>query len=103
MTAQQVPHMPLWRRFLSLPQTRLGWLAVGLAAIALVRIATSGFGAGFVFMDNGVGILAAVASFVFAVIAFVRDDLSVLVWAATLPGALVAASIFVLFLFAISI
>ena len=105
MSAQQAPHAPpLWRRFLSLPRTRLGWLAVGLAAIALVRIATSGFGVGFVFVDNGVGVLAAVVSFVLAVIAFVRDDdLSVLVWAATLPGALVISGVFVLLLFAISI
>jgi hypothetical protein len=32
MGAQYVPHTPLWRKFLSLPHTRLGWWAVGLAA-----------------------------------------------------------------------
>jgi hypothetical protein len=33
MTAQQTPHTPpLWRKFLSLPHSRLGWWAVGLSA-----------------------------------------------------------------------
>ncbi|HET7270281.1 MAG TPA: hypothetical protein VFI90_04265, partial [Rubrobacter sp.] len=36
MNAQYDPHTPLWRRILSLPHTRLGWWAVGLAAPALV-------------------------------------------------------------------
>jgi hypothetical protein len=31
MTTQHAPHTPLWRRVISLPHTRLGWLAVGLA------------------------------------------------------------------------
>ena len=36
MTAQQAPHTPpLWRKFLSLPHTRLGWWAVGLSAGSL--------------------------------------------------------------------
>jgi hypothetical protein len=35
MTAQHAPHTPLWRRFLSLPHTRLGWWAVGLASLVL--------------------------------------------------------------------
>ena len=35
MTAQQAPPTPLWRRFLSLPHTRLGWLAVGLSAVSV--------------------------------------------------------------------
>jgi hypothetical protein len=40
MTAQHAPHTPpLWRKFLSLPHTRLGWWAVGLAAPALVFMA----------------------------------------------------------------
>jgi hypothetical protein len=32
MTTQQAPHTPLWRRFLSLPHTRLGRWAIGLSA-----------------------------------------------------------------------
>lgn len=36
MATQHAPHTPLWRRVLSLPQTRLGWWAIGLAAPALV-------------------------------------------------------------------
>ena|SRR5215216_4521484 len=31
MTAQHAPHTPpLWRKFLSLPQTGIGWWAIGL-------------------------------------------------------------------------
>jgi hypothetical protein len=33
MTTGHAPHAPLWRRVLSLPHTRLGWWAVGLAAV----------------------------------------------------------------------
>jgi hypothetical protein len=36
MTAQHAPHTPLWRRFLSLPKTRRGWWAIGLAGPSLV-------------------------------------------------------------------
>jgi hypothetical protein len=36
MTAQHVPQKPLWRRVFSLPRTRLGWWAIGLAAPSLV-------------------------------------------------------------------
>ncbi len=37
MTTQHAPHTaPLWRRVLSLPHTRLGWWAVGLAGIASI-------------------------------------------------------------------
>ena len=39
MTPGHAPHTPLWRRFLSLPHTRLGWWAVGLAGPALVLMA----------------------------------------------------------------
>lgn len=41
MTAQQAPHTPLWRQVLSLPQTHLGWWAVGLVGIFWVLNATS--------------------------------------------------------------
>ena len=39
MTPGHAPHTPLWRRFLSLPHTRLRWWAVGLAGPALVLMA----------------------------------------------------------------
>ena len=36
MSAQHAPHTPpLWRQYLSLPHTRFGWWAVGLATPAL--------------------------------------------------------------------
>ena len=35
MTAQHVPHTPLWRKVLSLPHTRLGRWAVGLSAVSV--------------------------------------------------------------------
>jgi hypothetical protein len=39
MSAQHAPHTPpLWRRVLSLPQTRLGWWAIGLAATFVVLL-----------------------------------------------------------------
>jgi hypothetical protein len=45
MTAQHAPHTPLWRKVLSLPQTRLGWWAVvliaGTAALVWVLFALS--------------------------------------------------------------
>ena len=36
MTTHHVPHTPLWRQVFSLPRTRFGWWAIGLAAPALV-------------------------------------------------------------------
>jgi hypothetical protein len=40
MTAQDVPHTPMWRRVISLPTTRLGWYSVGFVpAHALVMVA----------------------------------------------------------------
>jgi hypothetical protein len=39
MSAQRAPHTPpLWRRVLSLPQTRLGWWAIGLAVTFVVLL-----------------------------------------------------------------
>jgi hypothetical protein len=43
MTAQQAPHTPLWRKFLSLPHTRLGWWAVGLASFVLIVLVPGEF------------------------------------------------------------
>ena len=40
MAAHHAPHSPMWRRFLSLPTTRLGWYSLGLlGAHALVMVA----------------------------------------------------------------
>ena len=37
MTTQHAPYTPpMWRRFLSLPHTRQGWLAVGVASPSLL-------------------------------------------------------------------
>jgi hypothetical protein len=41
MTTQHVPHTPLWRKVLSLPQTSLGWWAVGLSGIFLALMAVT--------------------------------------------------------------
>lgn len=36
MTAQRVPHNPLWRRLLSAPSTRLGWYSLGFVGVDLL-------------------------------------------------------------------
>ena len=38
MSAHHAPHNPMWRRFLSLPKTRLGWWSVGLTAAFLLYL-----------------------------------------------------------------
>ena len=38
MSAHHAPHNPMWRRFLSLPKTRLGWFSVGLTAAFLLYL-----------------------------------------------------------------
>ena len=46
MTAYTPHTPPLWRRVLSLPQTRLGWWAIGLASVSVVILIhklTAGF------------------------------------------------------------
>jgi hypothetical protein len=44
MTTGHAPHTPpMWRRVLSLPRTRLGWWAVGLASFALIAFVTYEF------------------------------------------------------------
>ena len=43
MTTQHAPHTPpMWRRGLSLPHTRLGWLSLGLAAVSMVLLTFAG-------------------------------------------------------------
>jgi len=69
MSARSAPHTPLRRRFLSLPHTRLGWWAVGLAtsfvAVFLINglvlmtapipIRAVAIAYGFVFIAVGLG------------------------------------------------
>ena len=103
MTAQHVPHTPLWRKVLSLPHTRLGWWALGLAGPALVI--TSFYWLSDVF-DLGDGeitgvfeallvlawLLTAVAGGVVAFIAELRDR-SLLLLIAQVPGLIISAFI----------
>ena len=100
MTTGHAPHTsPLWRRVLSLPQTRLGWWAVGLAATFVVMFLINGLvlmtgpipiqalaiAYGFVFIAVGLG------SGVVAILALAyKHERSALVWAALLPGAMMA-------------
>ena len=98
MTAQHAPHTPpLWRRFLSLPHTRLGWWAVGLAGTfwalqAIIR--TSDFEAVMQSLSGEVQwlviwalVLPGVAGTVVALIALLRGlERSALVWLAMVAG-----------------
>ena len=105
MATQYTPHTPLWRQILSLPQTRLGWGAVGLAGISLV-ITASGliFFTGLKVIVPGVaydgtgapvgplpdlGMLIQVLSggvgAVVALIAVARGERSRLLWVALVP------------------
>ena len=86
MTTQHAPHTPpMWRRFLSLPHTRLGWLAVGLAGIFwALTVYFAVYPAGLVVL---VWLLASAASGVVALIALLRGhEQSALVWVAMLLG-----------------
>ena len=38
MSTQHVPQPPLWRRFLSLPKTHLGWWSVGLSGVSVILL-----------------------------------------------------------------
>jgi hypothetical protein len=82
----------MWRKVLSLPQTRLGWWAIGLTAgSALLLIFGAflvGFGAspwvGSLFLA---GLLGGVAGTVVALIALLRGpDRSALVWLSMVAG-----------------
>lgn len=96
MTAQHAPHTPpLWRKFLSLPQTGIGWWAIGLtvgSALLLIFGGISGVVADpvLVMMIFIAGLLAGA---VVGLIALLRSqqERSVLVWLAMVPVALVAA------------
>ena len=103
MTAQHAPHTPpLWRKFLSLPHTRLGWLAVGLSGVggALLLLLIRSFAGNdvslWVVRPVIVGLLAGA---VVGLIALLRsqEERSILVWLAMVPMVLLlgVASAFV--------
>lgn len=104
MPAHHDPHPPLWRRvFFSLPQTRLGWWAIGLAAPALLQpvffrvfdLLGWQFHRPPIAWEYGTSdeyplvgftwLLFAVASGAVSMIAVARDR-SALVWLAMVPG-----------------
>ena len=103
MTAQQVPHAPpMWRKYLSLPRTRLGWLSVVLTAVSvtLLFMLIRFVGGDVVFMAMlfepswvASPVLAGLlAGAVVGLLALLRSqERSVLVWLAMVPTALVAA------------
>jgi hypothetical protein len=99
MTTEHVPYTPpMWRRFLSLPHTRLGWWAVGLTAVpfALSFMLNRFGGLDGVVADAGLAMMIPVAGLlpgaVVGLIALLRsqEERSVLVWLAMVPAALVA-------------
>jgi hypothetical protein len=113
VTAQQAPHPPLWRRFLSLPHTLLGWWAIGLSGIGMVLtslfdnatfdhifdvllkiLGMTGTWMGTVLMVavTVTGIISVLSGPVVALIAVVRDR-SLLVWVAMVPGVLVLSGL----------
>jgi hypothetical protein len=95
VTAQQAPHPPLWRRFLSLPHTLLGWWAIGLSAGSVLLLIFGGISG--VVADPALVMMIFIAGLlpgaVVGLIALLRsqDERSVLVWLAMVPVALVAA------------
>ena len=96
MTTQQAPHTPpLWRKFLSLPHTRLGWWAVGLAgafvALFIVNAAVLLPAPGVVPLREafvGIALLSCgIGGGLAALVALSRGhDRSWLVWLALLPA-----------------
>jgi hypothetical protein len=96
MSAQHAPHTPsLWRQVLSLPHTRLGWWAVGLASPALILTAyfiVTYWAGGHEYSLELLLVwpLSAVAGAVAGLIALVRDR-SWLVWVAQVNGVLLFA------------
>jgi hypothetical protein len=105
MTTQQAPHTPpLWRKFLSLPQTGIGWWAVGLASpiwalwlYGLVANLLSGEitveGVVMVLLFTGpLGIPAALAGLV----AELSHERSGLVWLAMVPVLTFVSLVFLL-------
>ena len=101
MTTQHAPRTPMWRQVLSLPQTRLGWWAIGLVGIYWALAATVNFTdrlsvLGTVVASGGSVVyllvfiptqLAGVVGTVVALIALLRShERSALVWLAMVAG-----------------
>ena len=86
MTAHRAPHTPLWRKVLSLPQTRLGWWAIGLAATFVVLL-IFGYG-GLVLPFYGIVLLlCGLCGGAVGLIAVVgRRERSGFVWLSMVPG-----------------
>ena len=84
MTAHHAPHTPLWRKVISLPHTRLGWWAVGLALTFVVLII---FGYNVLPLYGIVLLFCGLCSGVLGLFAVLgRHERSALVWLAMLPG-----------------
>ena len=98
MTTQHAPHSPpMWRKFLSLPHTRLGWWAIGLSGTFWVLQATQDWVFTAIAMESLSGVeqwlviwalvLPGVAGTVVASIALLRGlERSALVWLAMVAG-----------------
>jgi hypothetical protein len=52
MSAHHAPHNPMWRRFLTLPKTRLGWFSVVLTAVFLLYLFTPTIGVSALEAEN---------------------------------------------------
>ena len=84
MTTQQAPPTPLWKRFLSLPRTTLGWLSVVLIAVPMALFF---FGIDLVEMVSPWVVLCGPASIVVGLIAVIwLHERSALVWLAMVVG-----------------
>ena len=103
MTTQHVPHTPLWRKvLLSLPQTRLGWWALGLASIALILAAIGPESAlSLPWVGEALAIFlfitmlgSALAGGVVGLTAVGHLDRSLLVWVAQVPALLLFTLLF---------
>ncbi len=110
MTTQQASPTPLWRRVLSLPHTRLGWWAVGLAGIASIAFVLF-----YALPDpedsvnpplwNVVlepiafitGLVGALAGGVVGSLALGAGERSLLAWVAQVPAALLFVGLFSIF------
>ena len=96
MTAQQAPHTPpLWRRFLSLPQTGIGWWAVGLLAVSVPYYLWLIIFLGGRYAVSSLALILAImllvvplASGLVGSLALGAGERSLLVWFAQVPAAL---------------
>jgi hypothetical protein len=99
MTTQHAPHTPpLWRKFLSLPHTLMGWWAIGLATPALAWIVLEISGWPLFLFPEYVGSFIGITAFLvglpgggFGLVAVGQRDLSWLVWVSQVPAFLVLA------------